>query len=1299
MAFDTHSLANSLPFGRTITRELTGAVEGTVNEALRLTNVTLNAPDEHKVHAFLISLLKCTTLPEFVDDINDPSDALTEANRAGDNVDWAAIPSDGLTRPLRMFDIDTQNMVDTTQLTSADQYCVLSHSWKGAEINYTYFTSATKENDAIASLAVLDGEEGEQQQQEIADVGLLERRCFADLVAAIERLGGQELAEEHLADHLRKKTQQRKFTEAMNEEEKTRRDFKTKEQQQEHAERILRGMGCDPEKSDLSQWSTKAKAAWHNADKTRDEKLRQGTPSLSGNRSIFYARETLLECLQRRKSLRKLKQAIKHTKYLFEERPFLPAEGKRYVWLDTCCINKADGDELSKSLALMGEWYTNADFCLVHLDESFSDQEWRDELIAHGRGKSVTEIPEVIEPESKTKDKANQINSKEDKLIPAKLIRHFWDIIKADIPWATRGWTLQELVLSKMTFYVNPDWELLDRGIDQLGSYYYVTPFMEHYLNNITPVSPDFATEFYRLWHCNGDDEDNGEVVDDEDGDVRTAADNARDTVKFRKLAAALESVGFTVPKFLSSQSATAQIEWAVDTCATKLCSDNPDINSIEEVMQLLEDPKEHREKGSGNGFNESSDEDPRINGLYRPFLRLLLEKLRDSALTAIRQDLVTISKFGKISELHDWTLGAGPANFSAFSVLTTSASRNTTVATDKAYCLMGILNVKFPAFPAEGLSKALSRLFDEVVIASSDVSVFNWSGKYYGSTIQGRSLYPSRIEAYQDRANSGNATNDVNKKLLDIFSAKQNETMKVAWEVESLLIQMLKLVKPLNHENVPQKLLNDLDGVIETLKTKSLNNLEEDRKTLRDLKKQISECSDLFEQESSKAEATPDSSRSNHVEDAEKGSTFFMPSVSIPTLEIKSPLHIPRTFSRPWGEKKPPMAVLPTPPEEPDRVTEIFTNLAKSMEKGFEALRGFPSQDDDEEDEERDAAAFLDPDAQHDDAPLDVIDRRTRCNNPIVVSSSGISGTFDVQRVVVTMIDPEALRAQIRRAVSGQKIEGWCRVSTGFAYTLVNFSCDRDMLQQQLDMTEVNEKCLLSVSEATTPGPEGSTSMFARQRLRKMIDMVQEPNLHAVAGEWVLARFSDVPTADWFLSRLELGAGRGFYARRIATDAFTFANAIPEQGLNDYWHQFMTDKKEIACKALHNYLQGKRIRRNTGDFFHNLQSNAEVPIIDSLTLIIEKMAEGVVWVGDFALRAVADHMRHHITRSAMERIPPKVQAAVQDLNARKGLFPTIDDRRNRAFKNPYNAILISTLKDARSRNMVYSVSVKICHL
>ncbi len=41
--------------------------------------------------------------------------------------------------------------------------------------------------------------------------------------------------------------------------------------------------------------------------------------------------------------------------------------------------------------------------------------------------------------------------------------------------WAERGWTLQELVLSRTTF-VNSAWEPLGRPVEGLGPYYYVLP-------------------------------------------------------------------------------------------------------------------------------------------------------------------------------------------------------------------------------------------------------------------------------------------------------------------------------------------------------------------------------------------------------------------------------------------------------------------------------------------------------------------------------------------------------------------------------------------------------------------------------------------------------------------------------------------------------------------------------------------------------------------------------------------------------------------------------------------------------
>lgn len=51
------------------------------------------------------------------------------------------------------------------------------------------------------------------------------------------------------------------------------------------------------------------------------------------------------------------------------------------------------------------------------------------------------------------------------------------------IYWATRGWKLQELVLSRVTYYFNSNWMPLDRDVKVLGPYYNLVPFIKQYLS------------------------------------------------------------------------------------------------------------------------------------------------------------------------------------------------------------------------------------------------------------------------------------------------------------------------------------------------------------------------------------------------------------------------------------------------------------------------------------------------------------------------------------------------------------------------------------------------------------------------------------------------------------------------------------------------------------------------------------------------------------------------------------------------------------------------------------------------
>ncbi|TGO07686.1 hypothetical protein BTUL_0253g00020 [Botrytis tulipae] len=81
-------------------------------------------------------------------------------------------------------------------------------------------------------------------------------------------------------------------------------------------------------------------------------------------------------------------------------------DGLLYFWIDTCCINKSNGAELSRSINSMFRWYRNAARCYVYLSDV--------------SGYSVS---------------GNH-----------KCIPRLWESDFRKSKWFTRGWTLQELL-------------------------------------------------------------------------------------------------------------------------------------------------------------------------------------------------------------------------------------------------------------------------------------------------------------------------------------------------------------------------------------------------------------------------------------------------------------------------------------------------------------------------------------------------------------------------------------------------------------------------------------------------------------------------------------------------------------------------------------------------------------------------------------------------------------------------------------------------------------------------------------
>ncbi|KAH9936784.1 heterokaryon incompatibility protein-domain-containing protein, partial [Epithele typhae] len=89
--------------------------------------------------------------------------------------------------------------------------------------------------------------------------------------------------------------------------------------------------------------------------------------------------------------------------------------GHEYAWVDTCCINKESSAELSEGINSMFRYYALSTICYVYL----SDVEYSDT------------------------DSHNM-----------------WDAFRRS-RWHTRGWTLQELIASRVLVFYSKEWKCL----------------------------------------------------------------------------------------------------------------------------------------------------------------------------------------------------------------------------------------------------------------------------------------------------------------------------------------------------------------------------------------------------------------------------------------------------------------------------------------------------------------------------------------------------------------------------------------------------------------------------------------------------------------------------------------------------------------------------------------------------------------------------------------------------------------------------------------------------------------------
>lgn len=84
------------------------------------------------------------------------------------------------------------------------------------------------------------------------------------------------------------------------------------------------------------------------------------------------------------------------------------------------------------------------------------------------------------------------------------------------------------------------------------------------------------------------------------------------------------------------------------------------------------------------------------------------------------------------------------------------AALRETTVAEDRAYSLMGIFSVSLYIDPGEGQERALWRLMEQILQFSNSPEVLNWAGNPARETSLSSSAFPSRVACFSGSNDAG---------------------------------------------------------------------------------------------------------------------------------------------------------------------------------------------------------------------------------------------------------------------------------------------------------------------------------------------------------------------------------------------------------------------------------------------------------------------------------------------------------------------------------------------------------------
>jgi len=1253
-------------------------------------------------------------------------------------------------RPLRLIDLETGNLVDVWNTSPSDSYCMLSHRWKGDEITLAHIKRAREkhlERSRNGVLSELDGDIHIVLEQSRLDV--LEQEQM------IESLLGDNPEGRTVGDLL----QMRLFaSDAKSQVNRARQNRDAKKSKVERCmmekdmfdhlmNRIQKDISEDTEqvadpKPTTSPLVDEAEAEYADAQKsleisiTNQNKANQDAEFFGSDRRLGDAVDEMMSRLQRWKSAIKLERSMTEARDIFQANMF-PNHGARYIWSDTCCIDKLNYGELSQSLSLMGDWYANAEFCLVHLDTdcraSDAIHNWK-----QFKGEPVNNSPNISS----------------------------FKAIEGTTPeWSKRAWTLQELVMSKMAYFTNSQWTSLSRPVQGLGYIYPLIPFIDLYtrgdIADMYSNGDENALEGIRDSAALGSLVAGDEVViassDDED---QSASESVGTAVR---IASILQTLGFIFPTEMTTETALPEMSRAVYLAAHNLVRYESD-NSSSPVKDMIVEVTRHI---PSTVKAESLDSEVEAQHAINFLLYCLVTITKDLVL----EDRRSIASFGQVNQLDSWKQGIARSGFSAERVLQLSCRRNATVPVDHVYSLMGILGVRFQSFHAEGYAKALSRLLDEVVVSYNDVSVFNWTGAFMGSPVRGRSMYPASHKAYANEDDSGRRYN----MMISAEVQKKRKDVMVAYQIIiTMLRDAIDCIKAKGREGLPLDWVREICAFVKKSTFKVLGlELENIGKILRYIQDYCVKP-DPVSTTPLVHKQTPIAESQSPVSDAKAGAGWGFNRPTLPSMKVQASLKAPKlpsfggasiskpSFGRHHSEPvekvadpEPVSAPKPSVPEVPEwlsldqevkaylasltsstatrshlppRIQELEAKRLASEAKVEKAVTGYTSLDDD-----------------------------LTCPNPIIINSSGIEGIFDIQRIVVTMVDREKLIRQVSKASSPkQKISGWCIISTGFASVVVNFACEQHILKKQLDVEQTVEDKIIkedrarklrgdlqievtgkskdndapSAKEAPSSDVEDETgkninsSKPTKDELAivRIIDFIQEPQLQLVAGEWVLARFSGTPGAQWFLCYLELGSTHSYYGHRISASDINFNNSAIEPGLMNAWKVYMTRKKRKMCNVLDKYIKSstsamkgkERLNKSSeianenyarfmdagnqslervksmGSSVSVSSSMLKLPFTESdakgnsakdidsdddedggkglFDGLLDQGKEATAALGEYTVLAAyekicgmhAQHLDKHLATSVLKRTPKSLQTAVESVDENKGFLPAM---------------------------------------